>query len=191
MTRVWITSFLAVAVIVGGILLFTRDEQPAKASGSDGAPVLRQTITANDVLQYLEVYPKVDAITLAAIQSGDPTRANIREEVAVVLNAHSLSFETWESLYKRVEDAVNAIRAEKNNPKRLGEIQTRIAAKQLALTDAEGNFKEQLEKDIAALEAVRDRKLRGLNDVDREVVMRYWAQLNEIAPLPRPMNPNR
>ena len=182
MPRSWILSFAAVAIAVGAILFFTREEQPKKQPGPIGEQTYPQSITTNDVLKYLEVQPKINAITDALASADDPTRVDIKDRIREVLTLNSLSEASWDELWKRVENAINGVRAEKESPARIAKIQARIDAKKAALAAAGGKLKEQIEKDLAGLEAARDRAIRPIHPSDREVIMRFWDQLNRIAP---------
>jgi len=188
MIRAWTLSFLVVAIAVGAILWFTRDDEPTKQqSQPDSQPTTRaQTLTNNDVLKYLEVWPKIDAVLIASAQSGNASPTATRDAIREVLALHALSEESWDQLWRTLEDAVNGVRAEQENPMRLAKIDRRIAIKQEAIAAADGALKDQLGKDLAILQAERDRYIKPVHPTDREVLMRYWDQLNSIVPRLRP-----
>ena len=112
MLRAWIISFLAVGLVVGAILFFTQEKTP-DADTPDKPPVNQtkpQSLTANDVLKYLEVFPDVNATMYEVAKSGQANRETMLAAIRPMLATHQLSPESWDKLWRRVEDVVNAIR---------------------------------------------------------------------------------
>lgn len=183
MSRPWIVSFVLVALVVAGILYFTQDSgEPGGPAEPKTEPTKAQSLTTNDVLKYLEVYPEVDSAMFAIAQSGNRDPQAVPTAIRPILAKHSLSMESWNQLWRRVEDVVNSIRAEQSNPERLQKINRILDSKRSALAATDGELKKRIEQDIKGLEAERDREIVKIHPTDREVVMRYWDQLNRMAP---------
>jgi hypothetical protein len=184
--RAWVVSFLIVAVAVGATLWYLdrndgneREQQPRPPA----AP--RQVLDAESIEAYIRIQSEIDRVLARAIADGSIStpeggEAN-RAEIHGLLQKHGYSAGSWDRVRRRVENAVVTMRAQKNRPERLAEIDREISVKEAALDGASDSVREQLEKDIAMLRALKESKV-ALHEADIALLERYWTDLDRIAP---------
>jgi len=181
--RAWIVSFLLVAAVVAATLWYLgrRDE----GSKPVGPPPVRQVLDVRSVEDYIRIQPEIDRILQRSIADGSISTpeggAANRDAVYAVLRKHGYDEGSWDRARRRVEDAVVALRADKQRPERLAEIDREIGVKVAALDGASDSVREQLEKDLARLRAMKDERV-AIHEADRAIMERYWTDLDRIAP---------
>lgn len=186
MLRAWVVSFLIVAVAVGATLWYL-DRDDAGDQGTRPAPPAapRPVLDVESIEAYIRIQAEIDRILSGSIADGSIStpeggEAN-RAEIHGLLQKHGYSKASWDRVRRRVEDAVVAMRAEKNRPERLAEIDREISVKEAALDGASDSVREQLEKDIAMLRAMKESKV-ALHEADIALLERYWTDLDRLAP---------
>ncbi|MHC4952739.1 MAG: hypothetical protein ACYTGZ_02525 [Planctomycetota bacterium] len=198
MMRVWLTSFVVVAAVVAAVLYFTRDDGKQDGDTNGGAvPTEPQRLDDEAVRTYLKVQPQIFAVIERSIQNPELAARN-REEIEVVLRNNQLTDESWDGIWRRVEDVVNTIRMEGRRPARVKKLQEQIDLKEAAIRGSDGKLKEQLEEDLKKLIELRDRvHLRvhpadeaiidhlRVHPADEAIIDRYWTDLNALVPAVR------
>jgi len=192
--RVWIVSFLLVAGVVAGVLHVTRGDEPTKEPPPRAAPP-RTPLQEGEVRAYLTVMPAVNAQNQANAAEfadiwqktgqypNDPAMAmRHRAAVETILQKHGYTTGTFQRLRERVEVVVDILRWESDATNREAEFDRRIKEREEMLESATGAVRTQIERDLAQLKERRKAAPPPLHESDRELVTRFWAQLDPLAP---------
>ncbi len=198
--RVWLFSALVVGAVVAGILIFDSDG-PAGENGGKTAPAPPSRLSEKEVQTYLKVFPEVQAKLGEIAQDvmvrwseedayPEDEEANRRAQsiVDVVLSKHHLNRKTFNLLRRRVEYAVDVVRWGEEADARNATLDGKIADREGLLEMAEEGteMRKQLEADLDQLRGQRASAGPPLHDEDRQLLRRYWNELNQVAPRARP-----
>lgn len=186
MLRVWVTSALLVAIAVGAVLYFTSgpDPEPPPPRPLRFVP---DPLAEWEVRRYLEVFPELDRLLKEhASRLEDATGA-----VHDLLARRSMTPGDWDVLWRRVEDAVNRVRAVDDWPQGSERLRETIAQRERMLADAQGATKEQLTKDVAFLKEALERGPPPVHPKELELLRSFWNDLDRIVPTVGPAPPPR
>ena len=187
MARVWLTSLIAVAIVVAATLVFTGDwSGNAEEPGKNRIAPAKRKLADGDVLVYLRVFPEIERVTLEAMRSSPPpSGAETRGRVRTILQNNKLTEREWHALRKRVWYVVHALRAEANRPRNKAELERRISEKEITMSragDSDETLKKQLRADLKVLYVLRDSPGISLHAADREQALGQWETLNLQVP---------
>lgn len=197
MPRVWLTCVLATGVVVASVVLLAN--KPAANADGPKAPKPPPPLSEQEVRTYIDVMPQLTALfgdiaveyQRERVQRG----GNLDEATEKALDAKAqgladallerrgLTRATWQRLSERVEYAVNALRAVPEIESVRPEIEEKIAIKRKLLSNL-GDPGERgiVEKEIADLEALLAYEGPPLLDRDRDLIRRYWRDLDAAVP---------
>lgn len=187
--RVWVISGLLVTVLVVLVLVLTRDSAPEPRRPQ--RPPAPSPLTEQEVRTYIAVWPQINAVLAAAVPAMAPgsegvDRAElgrqVRAAIGVILENHHLTQESWSTLSRRVEHAVDVVRWRTEAATRNADLDTKIQQKEELLRLAKGKAREPIEADIRALKAQRADEGPALLKRDVDLVKGFWSDLDRIAP---------
>jgi hypothetical protein len=192
--RVWLTCALATGVVVAVILVLT-NKPGAKADGAL-PPKPPPPLSEQEVRTYVEIMPQITRMfqdlamefqRARVMNDGnvDDAAFQIKSQgqVDALLERRHLTRETWDALRKRVEYAVDAVRAVGQLEEARPGIEEKIALKKALLVKL-GRPDERaiVEKEIKDLEGLLEGKGPPLLDQDRDLIRQYWRALDEAVP---------
>jgi hypothetical protein len=190
--RAWIVSGLLMAVVVAVVLAFWGDSPRAEPARPRGQPQAPSPLSEQEVRTYLAVWPQLNQVLAATLRPmGERHKTGLDEEELgrqvraardAILLDHHLSLEGWTKLANRVEHAVDVVRWRDEAKERNASLDAQIQQKEALLELTEGNQRELLKKDIAALEEKRVDQGPPLLQHDVELVRSFWADLDRITP---------
>ncbi|MGH7163574.1 MAG: hypothetical protein ACREID_08820 [Planctomycetota bacterium] len=180
--RAWVSSALAVGVAVAAYLLLTGDEPRSPGAPPPAAVPLKE----REVRDYLAVFPEFYARLGKAAQEFDPARAPESQEsyVADLARRHNMTVADLHRLRRRVEHAVESVRWDRSAGTRQANVRAAIQEKQILFDTAKGKTKETLQADLARLKAQLDAPGPAAPEADKELVRRFWTDLDALAPKP-------
>jgi hypothetical protein len=203
MSRIWLTCALATAaLVVAAIYLLPKKEPDRAPTRTPPPPPLKE----QEVRLYIEVYPSyTDAMARAALEfqrqriAGDVNaqaqQAETQAAIDALLERFHLAPMQWRAIQDRVEYAFNTVRAADEHEKMLPTIRNEILVKRQLLEKlGDENDRKVTLDDIAALEARLGAEMPPLRDEDRELIRRYWRDLEPIVPrrgAPPPRQPSK
>lgn len=202
MARVWLTCALGTAVIVALALVFkNRPDTDAQAKG----PEAPSPLSEEEVRLYIQIMPRIDEICRNMVPLFQRERVQnkghvdaeaygVLPQVEALLERHHLTLEDWDRLSKRVEYAVNTIRAAAELERSRTDIEEQVKMKKALLPAlAQEDQRKDIEKEIGQLEALLSGEGPPLSDQDRELMRRYWRALDaatpRVGPPPKPQPP--
>ena len=194
MPRIWLTCALATAVVVVAVILVTN--RPEAEANGDGPPKPPPPLTEQEVRTYIEIMPQIRQMfgdlamefqreRVANDGKADETAFQIKSQAQVdaLLESRHLTRETWDKVRKRVEYAVDAVRAVPQLLEARPQIEEKIALKKALLAKlARADERAMIEKEIKDLEGLLEGKGPPLLDQDRDLVGQYWRALDEAVP---------
>ena len=192
MPRVWLTCAVVTAAVVAVVLVLTN--RPAAEADGPRAPKAPPPLSEQEVRAYIDINPQITHILgdvarrfQATRRPGDATDDALgmqaQAQVAALLERRHLSPEAWERLQRRVEYAINAVRAQDQLENERGAMEERKRMKEALLGNlAREDEKEMVRKEIAELEALLEGRGPALSDRDRELIRQYWKALDAAAP---------
>ncbi|MEM8882940.1 MAG: hypothetical protein AAGD14_02630 [Planctomycetota bacterium] len=185
MLRVWLTSFVLVALVAGAILYFAQQKPTTVIDSS--TPQVRRTLDEASVRKYIRIEPEIDRIMIRSMRSGTPPGKQTQQDVEALLHAHGMDRASWNRLRTQVDDVVNILRLEREAPKEKARVEEQLRMKRDARAEAQqADLQKQLDREIADLERKLAFELRPVHPQDRAVVESYWTDLNRIAARLRP-----
>lgn len=194
MARVWLTCAFATAGVVVAVLLF-RDRPDAGADGP-APPKPPPPLSEQEVRTYVEIQPQITRMLgdLAmefqrerVMNDGNVDEAAFRiksqSQVDALLERRHLTRDTWDKLRRRVEYAVDVVRAGPELEEARPRIEEQIAIKRELLAKlAREDERAMVEKEVKDLEALLEGKGPPLSEQDRDLVRQYWRALDEAVP---------
>ena len=202
--RVWLTCAVAAAAVVAVVLLLT-NRPPAEADGPPKGPRPPSPLTEQEVRAYIEVAPQIqrmlgdvaaryEILRRQGQVDAEALGMEAAAQVDALLERRHLTRESWERVQKRVEYAVNAVRAaEELEAERPGMEERLYLKKELLKRLAREDERKRVEQEIHELEALLAGGGPLLLDQDRELIRQYWKAVNaaapKVGPQPRPPPP--
>jgi hypothetical protein len=186
--RVWLVAGIVVVVIAAVVILLTRE-----AGGEKKGEPVRQVptrLTEHEVRTYIDVMPRfLQMLQEAAIEfqrqprngTTDNGVPDPRAKITALLRRHRLDLKSWDVLRRRVEYVVAVVRFENSAEEREAALDEAIAQKEQLVSVASGTAKKTLEEDLKNLEAQRNARGAPIHDGDRELALRFWADLDKLA----------
>ena len=201
--RVWLTCAFAAAATVSVVLVLS-SRPDAEAKGPKG-PRPPAPLSEQEVRSYIEVSPRIQGLLgdiaakfeIGRIQGEAAAEAlgmQAAAQVDALLERRHLTRESWERLSKRVEYAVNAVRAAEELEKERAGIEERLHLKKELLKKlAREDERKAVEQEVREVEALLAGGGPLLLDQDRELIRQYWKSLDSavprVGPQPRPPPP--
>lgn len=197
MPRVWLTCALATGVVVAAVILLTN--RPAAEADGQHRPKPPSPLSEQEVRTYIDVMPQLTRTLgdIAAEYQRERVKhgGNLDEAAEKALDikaqglvdalfaGRGLTRETWQRLSERVEYAVNALRALPELEKARPEIEEQITIKKTLLANlGQADERAMVEKEIGKLEALLEYKGPPLLERDRDLIRRYWRDLDSAVP---------
>jgi hypothetical protein len=190
--------------VVVAVALVLTNRPPAEANGPKG-PRAPAALTEQEVRAYIEIAPDIQRklgdvaaqYEIARRQGQVDAEAlgmQAAAHVDALLERRHLTRESWERLSKRVEYAVNAVRAAEELERERPGMEERLhLKKELLKRLAREDERKRVEQEIRELEALLEGGGPLLLDQDRELIRQYWKAVNaaapQVGPQPRPPPP--
>ncbi len=192
MPRVWLTCALVTAAVVAVVLILTN--RPAAEADGPRAPKAPPPLSEQEIRTYIDIMPQMTQILKdiamkfqAGRRPGDAADEELgveaQAQVAALLERRHLTPDAWERLQRRVEYAINAVRARDQLERERAGMEERKKMKEALLENlAREDERELVRKEIAELQALLDGGGPALTDRDRELIRQYWRALDAAAP---------
>lgn len=201
MSRVWLTCALATGVVVAAILILTN--RPDATADGPAPPKPPPPLSEQEVRTYVEIMPQITRLfgDLAMefqrermMNDGNVDEAafQIKSQglIDALLERRHLTRETWDTLRKRVEYAVDVVRAGPELEEARPKIEEQIALKRALLVKlARADERATVENEIKDLEALLEGSGPPLLEQDRDLIRQYWRALDEAVPRRGPPGP--
>jgi hypothetical protein len=190
--RIWLTCGLLTAVAVTLVLLL-RSEPEAEAAKGPEAPA---PLTDAEVRLYIEIMPQITQFCADAAAEfqrqrqakgvdyeGESLGMAVQAKVDALLEKRHLTRIDWDRISKRVEYAVNTVRAVEQLEKSRRSLEEQVAMKKSLLAHlGDQKEREATRKEIESLEALLSGKGPPLSERDRKLIRQFWRSLDAATP---------